>query len=73
MTKDLPAIVSWLTQNVFKIEFMVIGSRQRMASLESEFINVRKLIRSPRTQEIMHSRVAQCKTGESLYKTRNPN
>ena len=41
MTKDLKGIASWLsinklTLNVLKTDFMVIGSRQRVASLEGE-------------------------------------
>ena len=41
MTKDLKGIASWLpinklTLNVLKTDFMVIGSRQRVASLQGE-------------------------------------
>jgi len=41
MTKDLRGIASWLsvnklTLNVLKTDFMVIGSRQKVASLEGE-------------------------------------
>ena len=41
MSKDLKGIDSWLstnrlTLNVLKTDFMVIGSRQRVASLEKD-------------------------------------
>ena len=41
MAKDLRGIASWLsvnklTLNILKTDFMVLGSRQRVASLEGE-------------------------------------
>ena len=41
MSKDLKGIASWLsanrlTLNVLKTDFMVVGSRQRVASLEED-------------------------------------
>ena len=43
MSKDLKGIASWLsanrlTLNVLKTDFMVIGSRQRVASLEEDIV-----------------------------------